>query len=170
MHNIMPWVLYWVRFLTQESIPLHLIAASIFHLSSIMRFMKMNSLAYSGLSSAGELFSFLFLPPLNFSLIIPHFNILFHQIFSLAELSFSLSSTFQSPTALAAWLAFHMHFHIGTTFTQRGGKFHQQESSELSKNNKARWNSSLKILFSQGGSIFKFDSINSEGIMERFSI
>ncbi|MBW0528834.1 hypothetical protein O181_068549 [Austropuccinia psidii MF-1] len=38
--------------------------------SSAMRLMKRNSLAYSGLSRAGELFSFLFLPLLRFSPII----------------------------------------------------------------------------------------------------
>ncbi|MBW0566749.1 hypothetical protein O181_106464 [Austropuccinia psidii MF-1] len=49
----------------------------------------------------------------EFSLIIPHFNILRHQRFLLAVkptgLTFSLSATFQSPTALAAWLPIQMH-------------------------------------------------------------
>ncbi|MBW0517427.1 hypothetical protein O181_057142 [Austropuccinia psidii MF-1] len=58
--------------------------------------------------------------------IIPHFNILYHQIFSLsikpAGLNSSPSSTFQPPTTLAPWLPFQMHCHVGTTFTQRGGK------------------------------------------------
>ncbi|MBW0558594.1 hypothetical protein O181_098309 [Austropuccinia psidii MF-1] len=81
--------------------------------SSIMRFMTRNSLEYSGLSSAGEHFSFHFLPLLKFSPIIPHFNILCHQRLSVAlkptGLNLCLSSIFQSPTTLAAWLPFQMH-------------------------------------------------------------
>ncbi|MBW0564989.1 hypothetical protein O181_104704 [Austropuccinia psidii MF-1] len=53
-------------------------------------------------------------------------------------LNFSLSSIFQSLTALAALLPFQMHCHVGMTFAQRGGRFHQQESNESSKNNQAR--------------------------------
>ncbi|MBW0548164.1 hypothetical protein O181_087879 [Austropuccinia psidii MF-1] len=45
---------------------------------------------------------------------------------------------FQSLTTLAAWPPFQIHCHIGTTFSQRGERFHQQESNELSKNNKER--------------------------------
>ncbi|MBW0499957.1 hypothetical protein O181_039672 [Austropuccinia psidii MF-1] len=65
-------------------------------------------------------------PLLKFSPIIPHFNILCHQRFSLALkpawLNFSLNFTFQSPTALASWPPFQMHCHVRTTFTKRGGK------------------------------------------------
>ncbi|MBW0565292.1 hypothetical protein O181_105007 [Austropuccinia psidii MF-1] len=76
-------------------------------------------------SCAGELFSFLFLPPLKSSPIILHFNNTCHQGFSLAikpaGLNFSLNFIFQSLTTLAAWLPFRMHCHMGTIFTQRGG-------------------------------------------------
>ncbi|MBW0530765.1 hypothetical protein O181_070480 [Austropuccinia psidii MF-1] len=45
MHLIMPRVLYSVRSMTQENIPLHSTAASLFQQSSTMRFMTRNSLA-----------------------------------------------------------------------------------------------------------------------------
>ncbi|MBW0563726.1 hypothetical protein O181_103441 [Austropuccinia psidii MF-1] len=79
---------------------------------------------------AGELSSFHFLPLLKFAPIIPHFNILCHQRFSLAVnpagMNFSLNSIFQSPTALATWLPFQIHCHVGQRLTKEGGIFHQQ--------------------------------------------
>ncbi|MBW0477576.1 hypothetical protein O181_017291 [Austropuccinia psidii MF-1] len=44
MHPIMHWVLYCIRFLTQENIPFRFIAASLFQQSSNMKFIRMTPL------------------------------------------------------------------------------------------------------------------------------
>ncbi|MBW0465415.1 hypothetical protein O181_005130 [Austropuccinia psidii MF-1] len=46
----------------------------------------------------------------------------------------------------AGWPLYQMPCHGGMTCTQRGGGLRQQESSEFSSCNQARWNSSVKIL------------------------
>ncbi|MBW0518545.1 hypothetical protein O181_058260 [Austropuccinia psidii MF-1] len=97
-----------------------------------MRFMTRNPLEYSGLSSAKELFSFLFLPPLKFSSIILDFNTSCHHRSSLsvkpAGLNFSLNFIF-----LITYLPGHLAS-LPDTFSCRDNIYPDRAEDFVSKN------------------------------------